>query len=125
MTGPFAWRMRVADLNDPVPGTGVSYYSTIAALVGSMLTLRFLVEASPRGRAVSVATAFCFTYFIGPSIAEYWQMSAKLERAMFLLLALISTNLLAGAWTFSDKFRQDPQSAVSWLLSILPWPRKA
>lgn len=113
----------MADLNDPIPGTPVSYYSMIAALVGSMMTLRFLVEASPRGRAAAVGTSFFFALFIGPALAEWLKLTRLQNDAMMLILGFTATNLIAGAWTFLDKFRTDPQAALTWLRTILPWSK--
>lgn len=115
----------MADLSDPVPGTPVSYYSVAAALAGAMMTLRFLVEASPRGRFGSVVSAFVFALFVGPALAELLKLTRLQNDAMMLALGFAATNLIAGAWTFLEKFRADPQAAISWLLSIVPWPRKA
>lgn len=109
----------MADLNDPLPGAGVSFWTMAACLAGSLLSLRALVESAPTTRAVAVIGAFSTGFFLAPAVAEYWALSPKGERAAGLVLAFLGVNLLAGAATFGRKFKDDPASALDWLISLV------
>lgn len=108
----------MADMNDPLPGAGVSFWTMAAALVGSLLSLRTLVESGPTARALAVIGAWSLSFFATPVAAEYWSLTVKAERAVALLIAFIGVNVLAGIGTFTAKFRADPTAAVDWLMSL-------
>lgn len=109
----------MADLNDPLPGAGVSFWTMAACLAGSLLSLRTLVESTPTTRAVAVVGAFTTSFFLAPALAEAWALSPKGERAAGLVLAFLGVNLLAGVATFGRKFREDPGAALDWLISLV------
>jgi hypothetical protein len=90
----------------------------IAAAVGSLLTLRTLVDSSPTARAFSVVSAFCVSFSGTPALVEWVGATHKQERIMALLVAFLGVNLLAGLATFAEKWRQDPQAAAAWLFSL-------
>lgn len=106
------------DTNDPLPGAGVSFWTMMAAAVGSLLTLRTLVDSSPTTRALSVVSAWGVSFFGTPPLVEWLGATHKQERIIALLVAFIGVNVLAGLATFAEKFRQDPQAAVTWLWSL-------
>lgn len=108
------------NMQDPFPGSGVSFWSIMAALAGALLSFRMLAEASPMARGVSVFSSFLFAFFVGPAIAEYLNVSLKTERAIMLLVAFAGVNLLAGVWVAGQKWKQDPRSVFEWVLSLLP-----
>lgn len=105
-------------MNDPLPGAGVSFWTMAAALAGSLLSLRTLVESSPIARSASVVGAWSLSFFTTPAIVEYWSLSLKAERVVALMVAFLGVNVLAGLATFSIKFRENPTSAVDWLFSL-------
>lgn len=111
---------------DPLPGSGVSFWSIMAGIGGSLLTLRVLVESSYWTRAFSVASGFIFAFFIGPAIAEHmgWLPGSNRERAIMLLCAFGGANLLAGFGTFLLKWRTDPREAIAWAMSLWRGERK-
>lgn len=109
----------MADLNDPLPGAGVSFWTMAAALAGSLLSLRTLVESAPMARALAVVGAWSLSFFVTPAAVEHWGLSLKAERAVALIIAFLGVNLLAGIGTFGTKFRHDPAIAIDWLLSLL------
>ncbi len=109
----------MADMHDPLPGSGVSFWTMAAALAGSLLSLRTLVESAPTARAFSVAGSWALSFFMTPAVVEWWALSLKAERAVALVIAFLGVNLLAGIATFGAKFREDPASAFDWLLSLL------
>lgn len=113
----------MADLNDPIPGSGVSFWTMAAAAVGSLLTLRTLVDSSPIGRALSVLASWGLSFVCTPGVRELLNATHAQERIIALLLAFLGANLLAGLFTFSEKWRKDPQDAFSWLWSL--WRGKA
>ena len=90
----------------------------IAAAVGSLLTLRTLVDSSPTARAFSVVSAFCVSFSGTPALVEWVGATDKQERIMALGVAFLGVNLLAGLATFAEKWRQDPQAAATWLFSL-------
>lgn len=106
------------DANDPLPGSGVSFWTMMAAAVGSLLTLRTLVDSGPTTRAVSVVSAWGLSFFTTPGIVEWLGASHKQERIIALLVAFLGVNLLAGLATFAEKWRADPQAAFAWLWSL-------
>lgn len=108
----------MADMNDPLPGAGVSFWTMAAGLVGSLLSLRTLVESGPMARALAVIGAWSLSFFLTPMAAEWWALTVKAERAAALFIAFVGVNVLAGIGTFTTKFRADPTSAVEWLLSL-------
>jgi len=108
----------MADLNDPLPGAGVSFWTMMAAAVGSLLTLRTLVDSGPTTRAVSVVSAWSLSFFATPALVEWLGASHKQERIIALLVAFLGVNFLAGLATFAEKWRVDPQAAVAWLHSL-------
>lgn len=109
---------RMADYSDPLPGSGVSFWSLAACLAGSLLSLRTVVETTPMARMLSVASAFLLAYFLAPAISDYWGMGPKMERGTMLLVAFLGVNLLAGISIFSQKFMQNPREAIEWALSL-------
>lgn len=108
----------MADLNDPLPGSGVGFWTIAAAAAGSLLTLRTLIESSPLVRAGSVVSSFMVGFFAAPWISEVMGWSPKGERLAALVLSWIGVNLLAGLATFSLKWAKDPQAAVAWAFSL-------
>lgn len=110
--------VKMADYSDPLPGSGVSFWSLAACLAGSLLSLRTVVETTPLARMLSVASAFSLAYFIAPAISDYWQLGARMERGVMLLVAFLGVNLLAGASIFSQKFMQNPREAIEWAISL-------
>ncbi len=110
----------MADLNDPIPGSGVGFWSIMACANGSLLSLRTVVEASPLARMVSVLASFSLAFFLGPAIAEHFGLRAggNLERAVMLLTAFVGVNFLSGIATFFAKWKADPTAAVEWLISL-------
>lgn len=114
----------MADMNDPLPGAGVSFWTMAAGLCGSLLSLRTLVESGPTARAMAVIGAWSLSFFVTPVAAEYWALSIKAERAAALLIAFVGVNVLAGVGTFAAKFRTDPTSAIEWVLSLMGRGRK-
>lgn len=114
----------MADLNDPLPGSGVSFWTMAAALAGSLLSLRTLVESSPTTRALAVAGSWMISFFATPAVSEYWQATPKMERLISLLIAFLGVNLLAGVGTFGEKWRKDPGEAMTWLMSLIGSVRK-
>ena len=112
----------MADLSDPLPGSGVSFWTMAAAAVGSLLTLRTLVDSSPWTRALAVAGSWSLSFFATPGVAESLGASPKQERIIALLIAFLGANLLAGFATFAEKWRTDPQAAFAWLWSLWRGP---
>lgn len=108
----------MADMNDPLPGAGVSFWTMMAAAVGSLLTLRTLVDSGPTTRAISVVSAWGVSFFATPALVEWLGATHKQERVIALLVAFLGVNFLAGLATFADKWRRDPQDAVTWLFSL-------
>lgn len=108
----------MVDMNDPLPGSNVSFWTMAAALAGSLLSLRTLVESSPLGRMIAVASSWMVSFIMTPWVAEYFSLSLKAERAASLIIAFVGVNLLAGIGVFAGKFRESPTSAVEWLVSL-------
>ena len=108
----------MADMNDPLPGAGVSFWTMAAAAVGSLLTLRTLVDSSPITRGVAVLSSWGISFFATPAVTEWVGASHKQERILALLIAFLGANVLAGLFTFTEKFRVDPQAAFAWAWSL-------
>ena len=108
----------MADMNDPLPGAGVSFWTMAAAAVGSLLTLRTLVDSSPITRGIAVLSSWCISFFATPAVTEMLGASHKQERILALLIAFLGANVLAGLFTFTEKFRVDPQTAFAWAWSL-------
>lgn len=106
------------DTNDPAPFGVPNFWTMAAALAGSLLCLRTIVESSPWARMFAVISSFLFSFFVTPWVAEYWEMSYKGERAVSLLIAFAGVNVLAAGATFLAKLRDDPKAAVEWLVSL-------
>lgn len=108
----------MADFNDPLPGSGVSFWTMAAAAVGSLLTLRTLVDSSPTTRAMSVLGSWALSFFATPGVAEWLGATHRQERIIALVIAFLGVNILAGLATFSEKWRADPQAAIAWAWSL-------
>lgn len=108
----------MADLNDPIPGAGVSAWTMAAAAVGSLLTLRTLVDSSPIARGAAVLSSWGIAFVCTPGVKELLHLTHAQERIAALLIAVLGVNLLAGLATFFEKWRKDPQDALTWLLSL-------
>lgn len=108
----------MSDFNDPLPGSGVSFWTMAAAAAGSLMTLRTLVDSSPMTRGVAVLSSWGLSFFTTPAAAEYLGASHKGERLIALLIAFLGANVLAGLFTFTEKFRVDPQAAAAWAWSL-------
>lgn len=108
----------MADMNDPLPGAGVSFWTMAAAAAGSLMTLRTLVDSSPMSRGAAVLSSWGLSFFTTPAVTEYLAASHKQERFIALLIAFLGANVLAGLFTFTEKFRVDPQSAFAWAWSL-------
>lgn len=108
----------MADMNDPLPGAGVSFWTMAAAAVGSLLTLRTLVDSSPVTRAIAVISAWSLSFFATPGVAEWLGATPKQERLVALAIAFLGVSILAGLGTFAEKWRQDPQAAFAWAWSL-------
>ncbi len=106
------------DMNDPLPGAGVNFWTMLGAAIGSLLSLRTLVDSNPTTRAISVVLSWCLAFIATPAATEWLGATHKQERVLSLLIAFLGVNILAGLATFSLKFRQDPQAAVAWLWSL-------
>lgn len=78
----------MADMSDPLPGSGVSFWTMAAAAVGSLLTLRTLVDSSPWTRALAVLSSWGLSFFATPGVSEWLGASHKQERIIALLLAI-------------------------------------
>jgi|GEM_PF-780112 len=122
----------MADLKNPLPDSGLHFWSIIAAVVGALLSLQFLVDSSHRVRFWSFLSALALALFTGPAVARWVLTKVEpgdfSERCIVLLIAAIGVNVLAGFSTFTIKWRRDPQEAFTWLWGILgnmmPWGRK-
>lgn len=108
----------MSDFNDPLPGSGVSFWTMAAAAVGSLLTLRTLVDSSPVTRGLAVLSSWGLSFFATPGVTEFLGASYKQERIIALLIAFLGANLLAGFATFAEKWRTDPQAALAWAWSL-------
>lgn len=108
----------MADLNDPIPGSGVSAWTMAAAAVGSLLTLRTLVDSSPFARGAAVLSSWGLAFVCTPGVREFFNLTHAQERIAALLIAFLGVNLLAGLATFAEKWRRDPQEALAWLWSL-------
>ncbi len=108
----------MADMNDPLPGAGVSFWTMAAAAVGSLLTLRTLVDSSATTRGIAVLSSWGLSFFATPGVAEWLNASHKQERILALVIAFLGANILAGLGTFGEKWRQDPQAAIAWAWSL-------
>src|SRR5437764_371437 len=103
----------MADLNDPLPGAGVGFWTILAAAAGSLLTLRPLIDAPPWARGMSVITSFLVGFYGAPYIAELLGASVKGERFIALIMAGVGVNVLAGFATFGVMWAKDPRGAVA------------
>lgn len=108
----------MSDFNDPLPGSGVSFWTMAAAAVGSLLTLRTLVDSSPMTRGLAVLSSWGLSFFTTPGVTEFLGATHRQERIIALLIAFLGANLLAGFATFAEKWRTDPQAAFEWLWSL-------
>lgn len=108
----------MADMNDPLPGAGVSFWTMAAAAAGSLLTLRTVVDSTPMTRMAAVLGSWAVAFFVTPGVAEYLGATHKQERLLALVIAFLGVNILAGLGTFVEKFRVDPQAAFTWLWSL-------
>lgn len=108
----------MADLNDPLLGSGVSFWTMAAAAVGSLLTLRTLVDSKPYMRLLAVVSSWTLALVATPAVAEWLGATHKQERLVALLIAFLGMNILAGFGTFVEKWRVDPQAAFAWLWSL-------
>lgn len=108
----------MADLNDPLPGAGVSFWTMAAGLAGSLLSLRTLVESKPLARSLAVVGAWSLSFFATPAMVEWWSLGPKMERLAALLIAFLGVNLLAGVATFGAKWKDNPTAALEWALSL-------
>jgi hypothetical protein len=110
----------MADLSDPLPGSGLSTWSVVGALAGSLLSLRMLVDSNPWARAGSVVGSFTVALFVVPVLLERYALSEFETRLASLLVAFLGMSLLAGVWTFGEKWRRDGAAdAIAWLLSLI------
>lgn len=114
----------MADMSDPLPGSGVSFWTMAASLAGSLLSLRTLVESAPMARALAVVGSWSLSFFMTPAAVEYWSLGLRTERAVALVIAFLGVNVLAGLATFTTKFRENPTSAVEWLMSLWRGPQR-
>lgn len=112
----------MADLSDPLPGSGVSFWTMAAAAVGSLLTLRTLVDSTPLTRAIAVISSWGLSFFATPGVTEWLGATHKQERILALVIAFLGANILAGLGTFGEKWRTDPQAAFAWLWSLWRGP---
>lgn len=108
----------MSDFNDPLPGSGVSFWTMAAAAAGSLLTLRTLVDSTPTKRGLAVLGSWGLSFFTTPGVTEFIGATHKQERIIALLIAFLGANILAGLFTFSEKWRIDPQSAFAWAWSL-------
>ena len=108
----------MSDFNDPLPGSGVSFWTMAAAAAGSLLTLRTLVDSSPVTRGLAVLSSWGLSFFTTPGVAEWIGATKNGERIVALLIAFLGANILAGLFTFTEKFRVDPQAAAAWAWSL-------
>lgn len=109
----------MADVNDPNP----KVWYALAALAGSLLTLRALVEASAWVRVSSVLSSLVFGYYIGPPFARrIINLPADDVDAIAgvtLIVAFVGANLLAAVGEFMRRAARDPAAAISWVLSLV------
>lgn len=108
----------MTDMNDPLQGAGVSFWTMAAMAVGSLLTLRTVADSHPMTRMFAVLGSWAVAFFATPAVAEWLGASHKQERFLALVIAFVGVNVLAGLATFVEKWRADPQSAFSWLWSL-------
>lgn len=110
----------MADWNDPLPGSNIGFWSILACAIGSLLSLRTVVEATPGARMLSVAASFSLAFFLGPAISEHLGLKpgGNLERGVMLLTAFLGVNFLTGLATFFAKWKTEPAVAIEWLISL-------
>ena len=70
----------MTDYNDPLPGSGVSFWTMAAAAVGSLLTLRTLVDSSPITRGVAVVSSWGLSFFTTPGVTEWLGATRRQEK---------------------------------------------
>lgn len=109
----------MADFNNPFPDSGAKFWTVMAGIAGSMLSLRTLVDASPWMRMLSACSSFTLAFFTTPFIARVVGAGEDGERLIALIGAFLGVNILAGVAVFGVKWREDPAAAMAWLFSIL------
>lgn len=90
------------DMNDPLPGAGVSFWTMAAAAVGSLLTL---LDSNPFTRLAAVVSSWALALSTTPAVADWLGATHKQDRLVALLIYFLGMNVLAG---FAHEFRAIP-----------------
>lgn len=115
----------MADMNDPLPGSGVKFWTLLAMAAGALLSMRTVVDASPLSRMIAVLSSFVFAFFCAKPVAVMLSVATEDgERAVALVIAFLGVNVLSGLAVFGKRVANDPHGAITWLLSLLPWGRR-
>lgn len=84
-----------------------------AAEVGSLLTLRTLVDSNPFDCMLAVISSREMALFATPAVAELIGASHEMERLVALLIPFLGMNILAGFAISVENGGVDPRAGLA------------
>ena len=89
------------------------FWPALFGLAGSLVSLRYLVEATPTGRTVSVIISFIAQQALVPAAAEVFHWGPNVTAGAAFVIGFLAANLLGALWTASAGLRDAPLRFIS------------
>lgn len=91
---------------------GLKYGPMIAGLLGALLSMRSIANATLWSRITSMLLATAAAVFLAPAITEYWGFSVHMQNAVSFFTGLLILNFTAGLIDISKMFAENPAATL-------------
>lgn len=98
---------------------GIKFGPVIAGLIGAIMSMRAIAEASMFNRITSMLSAAGAAGYLTPAVSEWLSLSNPMENAVGFFVGLLILNITAGLIELSGKFAKNPVAATNDLLDLL------
>lgn len=99
---------------------GVKFGPVIAGLLGAILSMRAIAQATLLNRITSMLSASGAAGYLTPAIADWLNLTTQhMQNAIGFFVGLLILNITAGLIELSSKFAKDPVGATRDLMTLL------
>lgn len=99
---------------------GIKFGPVIAGLIGAILSMRAIANATLFNRITSMLSASGAAGYLTPAICEWLRLQSNhMQNAIGFFVGLLILNITAGLIELSSKFAQDPVGATRDLMGLL------
>lgn len=99
---------------------GLKVAPALAGLMGAVVSLYFLANASVGQRLMALIVGFSSSIYLAPLIAQVFDVTGDGGmNAIAFLTGVLSMNIMAGVFDGISMWRRDPKAFVEWLVCVI------